>query len=310
MLRGGAWFSWPVAKKRRGKRKSGSSRRAAAATPAAAAPPDPARIVIPTGPSPEEAQRRVAVLSGRQAEMNALLEPTSRQGPEGDPARLEFARWSLDLGTAFCDAGLAERGIPILQGAATIAEIVVGHRPGDVDALRLGTAAVARLAHELLVQGQAAQAWEWAARTVGAAKDLAELDPDGPEGPLQASRLSAVLASLSPAKKPPPPAYMRDASVPDQPVVAVDGFYGFLYEAVAAAGVAVGRAPENVEARLQLGQEAWNLGMYLEARPGLPGDDHTHYAGLVIESLAPVDEQGLYPDLCTPALRWARALTT
>ncbi len=263
--------------------------------------------MISTGLPPDEAARRAAALSGRQAEMNALLEPTSRQGPEGDLPRLEFARWSLDLGIAFCDAGDPERGVPILQGAATIAEIVVGHRPDSVDALRVGTAAVAALAHALVLRGQAAEAWEWAARTVGAAKQLADLDPGSPEGPLQASRLSAVLASLGPSKKPPPPAYMRDVSVPGQPVVAVDAFYGFLYEAVAAAALALRRAPDHLESRLQLGQEAWNLGVYLETRPGLPGDDHAHYAGMVVEALAPVEAQGLHPDLCTPALRWARA---
>jgi hypothetical protein len=101
---------------------------------------------------------------------------------------------------------------------------------------------------------------------------------------------------------------MRNTSVRDQPIVAVDAFYGFLYEAVAGASVAVGRAPDQVESRVQLGQEAWNLGVYLEARPGLPGDDHTLYARLVCEALAPLEASGLHPDLCTPALRWARPL--
>lgn len=274
------------------------------------AAPDPVRVVVPTGPSLEEAYRRVGVLSLRTAEMHALLEPTARQGPEGDSRRLEFVRWSLELGTAFCDSDRPEKGIPFLHSAATIAEIVIGHQPDNADALRLGTAAVASLAHELMLQQRSSEAWEWAARTVRAAERLAQLDPTSPEGPLQVCRLNAVLASLSPARRPSPPAHMRDESVPGQQLVAVDAFYALLSEAVDAATLALRRAPDHLESRLQLGQEAWNLGLYLETRPGLPGGDLSYYAGLVVEALAPVQEQGLHADLCTPALRWARAFTT
>jgi hypothetical protein len=266
--------------------------------------------VIPTGPSLEEAQRRVGALSGRLTEMHALLAPTAEQGPEGDPRRLEFARWSLELGTAYCDADMPEQGTPFLESAATIAEIVLGHQPDSVEALRLGTTAVASLAHELMLQEQFAEAWKWAARTVRAAERLAELDRSGPEGPLQLSRLNAVLASLSPAKQPSPPAYMRDESVPGQQLVAVDAFYAFLSEAVDAAILASRRAPDHLESRLQLGQEAWNLGVYLETRPGLPGGDLSYYAGLVVDSLTPVEARDLHATLCTPALRWARAIAT
>lgn len=310
-------------RQRRGRRKSGSSPRAPStgvAQPVVPAPdpvqqallqaPDPFRIVIPTGPSLEEAYRRVGELSRRLAEMHALLEPTAGQGPEGDPRRLEFARWSLELGTAFRDADRPEEGVPFLESAATIAEIALGHQPDSVDALRLGTAAVASLAHELMLLERPAEAWEWAARTVRAAQRLAELDRSGPAGPLQVSRLNAVLASLSPAKQPSPPAYMRDESVPGQQLVAVDSFYALLSEAVDAATLALRRAPDLLESRLQLGQEAWNLGIYLETRPGLPGGDLSYYAGLVVEALTPVEARGLHPDLCIPALRWARAVAS
>jgi hypothetical protein len=264
------------------------------------------RIIVPTGPPLEDADRRAAELTRRAPEMYALLEPTAQQGAEADPHRLEFGQWAQELGTAHCDADRPKDGVPLLDAAAQVLSVVVHHLPEDRHALRLWTGTVAQLAEELMMQQRSAAAWEWAAGALNVAKRLAVLDPDRPDGPLAVSRLDAVLASLSPAKQPPPPAYMQDEDAPGGAMVAVEPFYAFLSEAVDSATMAFRTAPDHVPARLQLGQEAWNLAMYLETHPGLPGGDCVHYARLVVEALEPLETAGRYDDLCTPALRWAR----
>jgi len=262
--------------------------------------PAPYRVLLPVGPAVEDAEADAAALVRRAATVQALLAPTASQGPEGDAARLVFGMWSLELGIARRDSGRAGDAVLHLEQAATIVEIVVGHRPGEVEALRVASRAVTALAELLLVEGRPDEAWTWASRAVEVPGRLAEVQPEDPEGPLLASRLCATLASLSPRKRGPAPQLWVEGQ-PAEP------FHGLLTLAVQHAADAVRRMPTDLAARHQLVQEAWNLAVHLSTRPGLPGFDADHYAALALDAAEPLTTVEPYATACTPALTWCHS---
>lgn len=263
--------------------------------------PAPYRVLLPVGPAVEDAEADAEALMARATTVQALLAPTASQGPEGDAARLVFGMWSLELGVARRWSGRVDDAIVHLESAATILEIVVGHHPGEAEALRLGSRAVAELAEVLLVEGRHDEAWRWASRTVDVAERLAELQPEDPEGPLLASRLCATMASLAPGREQAPQLTIAGQRV--------EPFHGLSAQAVRHAAEAVGRMPTHLPALLQLVQEAWNLAVHLSTRPGLPGDDAGLYAATVLE-VAPALATDPYATAIAPAVHWCRSYLT
>ena len=263
------------------------------------------RVILPIGPDPEDAARDAAELLARGPQAQALLASTADQGREGDPSRLAFGSWALETGTALCDAGRRADGIALLEAAAQILEVVVGHHPHEPDTLRTAARSIAALSEALMLENRPAEAWEWAARSLAVPARLADAEPGDPEGALLSSRLHATLAGLSLARRPPPPCSMADTRQAGDPLVPVEAFHAYLAEAVDHARTAVRRAPDDLPCLHQLAQEAWNLALYLEHRPGLPGDDHRHYARLVLDASRGVGNREPYVTSLAPARAWA-----
>jgi hypothetical protein len=88
--------------------------------------------------------------------------------------------------------------------------------------------------------------------------------------------------------------------------ISVDSYYAGMVTAIKEAEEALRREPDHLEARLQLGRAAWDLGKHLQTRRLVPGDDLDRYRRLVVEALTPLAAQGSHPELCQPALSSAR----
>ncbi len=247
----------------------------------------------------------VEELRSQASQMTALLAPTPHQGPEGDAARTRFARWALAAGNACYDASQSGEALSLLESAADIAEIVVGNRPENLDALSLGVDTTLAWASALMHLQHLSEAWECTDRAMPIAERWAELDPRNPAPQIATSRMAAILGYTGIAVRPQPVAAVRH---PDRPgeEIPLDSAYFFGMAAVAHAQSALDLDPANSQVRQQVGQEAWHVGRHLESRAAIPGLDQHHYARVVIAALAPVANEESWPQSCALALDWAK----
>jgi hypothetical protein len=243
-------------------------------------------------------------LLSRAAQMSALLAPTSDQGPEGDAARFEFARWAMTTGNAAYDANRCDAALSLLENAAGIAEIVVGHRPQDQDALCLGVETTLAWATALTHLQRLPEAWASTDRAMQIAERWADLDPRNPAPRVALCRMSAILGYTGMKVRPQPTASVEH---PDRPSEAIplDSAHFFGMAAVAHAKDALDLDPASPQARQQLGQEAWHLGRHLESRPAIPGLDQQHHARVVVSALPPIANDQPWLQSRGLALDWA-----
>ena len=243
-------------------------------------------------------------LRSQASQMTALLAPTRHQGPEGDAARIKFARWALAAGNACYDANRGCAALSLLTSAADIAEIVVGFRPENLDALSLGVETTLAWATALVHLQHLSEAWACTDRAMRIAERWAELDPRNPAPQIALSRMSAILGYTGITVRPQPAATVRHPDRPSEEIP-LDSAHFFGMAAVAHAQSALDLDPANPQVRQQVGQEAWHLGRHLESRPAIPGLDQHHYARVVIAALAPVANEEPWPQSCALALDWA-----
>jgi tetratricopeptide (TPR) repeat protein len=243
-------------------------------------------------------------LRSRAPQMTALLAPTSDQGPEGDAARSEFARWALAAGNAAYDASRGDEALSFLESAANIAEIVVGHRPQNLDAVRLGVETTLAWATALMNLQRLSEAWARTDRAIPIAERWAELDPRNPAPQVAISRMSAILGYTGIKVRPQPAATVRHPDRPSEAIL-LDSAHFFGMAAVAQAQAALDLDPANSQVRQQVGQEAWHLGRHLASRPAIPGLDQRHYAQVVVAALAPTADEQPWLQSRALALDWA-----
>jgi hypothetical protein len=264
---------------------------------------------LPAGKDMSGSAGHAGLLFSRARQMGALLTPTVDQGPEGDAVRTEFARWALAAGSAAYDAGRGETALSVLENAANIAEIVVGHRPQNLDALCLGVETTLAWATALMHLQHPSEAWESTDRAMPIAQRWVELDPRNPAPQVALSRMSAILGYTGMTVRPQPAATMMHP-VRTGEKIPLDSAHLFGMAAVVQAQAALDLDPTNPQVRQQLGQEAWHLGRHLESRPAIPGIDQRHFAHVVLNALAPIaDDQPRFQSR-TLALDWANHVVT